>query len=698
MIKKATKFIQQGKFGEAEKILRVLIDKSPMNTEALFNLALARREQDDIWEAMELMRQAIGTQPSNASLHFALGNMLLSIEDYDEAEKNFLKAAGLDPNSVDARNGIAFVELRQYRFQAAEHSLRIALNIEPDNVQSLVFIGIALLEQGQHDNAIEYLQKAIQLQPENIQAQLCIGRSLLAAGNAGFATRCFENAVKAEPQTAEFRDWLACAQLNTGNFEEARDNFKKAIELGRVNVEILTGLVKTETQLGNSADALGVMAQAVQFAPDQQDLALQYSEMLLDARMFDEAISQLQGLHASGYKPEHVAIRLATALMNKGDTEQALRILEPLCADTDVSAEIRMMLTWVLQQSGDDKAASEHLDILLAMERPLIDAVLFRARQMFDAEDDQGVELLQQLLKREDINGQQARQAQQLLAHSQHQCGAYEQAAMEYRGLANRDAAVMQLVNRGVQSGSEGETAVSAMEPAVSADWPTQPPEDNRGQPVFIFAWPGSGRSRLLTALNVHSGLTLLSGQASEQLHRRDRLTNKQGANALGSLDESNIRMGRRQYWKAAGSRREFEHAGQVLDSQWLGAEMLPGIARYFPGTTIIVLAREPCDMVVSWMQTGFRDIESMASAYRGELDMLNKCRQSLPLNFVEVDYDQLCEHPEEILSSALNSLHLEPEQELVKCFNDAIVSVPAHNGDWQHYRDELSGIFANFD
>ena len=700
MIKKAIKLLEQGKFKQVEDILRPIIEKSPMNAEALFHLALARRDLGDVGEAIELLQQAIKAQPRNATLYFAMGNMQLGIPDYDEAEVNFLKSAGLDPNNVDARNGLAFLEIRQSRFKAAEHSLMIALNIDPDNVQALIFIGIALLEQGQHDAAIEHLQKAVKLSPESVQAQFCFGRALLAAGNAGFAVQCFENASKAEPETAEFKDWLACAQLNAGQIKDAKENFYKAINLGRINIEILMGLVKVESLLGNTEDALGVMLQAVQLAPDRHDLVMRYAEMLMESNRFDEAMEQLHSLLAADFEPEQVTVRLAMALMQKGDAGQALRTLEPLKNDAgkDISPETRLMLTWALQECDDTEGAAEQLEMLLAMDKPLLDAVLFRARQMYDTGDDQAVELLQRLLKRQDVGPGHARQAQILLAAALEKAGDYRSAVMEYRGLADRKATVTQITEQHYQGESGGELPASAMDLAVTENWPKTPPEDKRGQAVFIFAWPGSGRTRLLGALQQNPKAIFLPDDPSEQRNRRVRLTDRQGANGLGGLDDGNIRMSRRHYWKAAGLTDQPPEDLRVIDTQWLTTEMLPAIARYFPGTSVVVLTREPRDMAITWLQTGYQELESMAGQYQSQLDQLQKCRASLPLNLVEIDYEELCKTPEKVLDSLQESLGLETDAAVAENFNSATARSPAKSGDWKYYQGELAEVLSKFD
>ncbi len=72
------------------------------------------------------------------------------------------------------------------------------------------------------------------------------------------------------------------------------------------------------------------------------------------------------------------------------------------------------------------------------------------------------------------------------------------------------------------------------------------------------------------------------------------------GTNALAGLSEANIVMGRRNYWRAAGGSGKEPADQGVLDGQWLCAEILPIIARYFPGTAVVMLGREPRDMVLA--------------------------------------------------------------------------------------------------
>jgi tetratricopeptide (TPR) repeat protein len=702
MIKKAVKLVEKGKYQEAEKILRNIIDARPTDTEALFNLSLARREQGDVGEAMELMSQAIKIQPRNATLYFAQGNMQLELEDYDGAEKNFLKSAGFDPHNVNARNGLAFLDIRQHRFKSAEHSLMIALNIDPDNIQALAFIGVALLEQGQHDSAIEYLTRAVALEPESVQAQFCLGKALLASGNASFAEQCFENAVAGEPETAEFRDWLACSQLNAGKIRQAQANFYKALDMGRVSLEVLTGLVKVETRLGNTTKALAAMSQAIRIAPEKHDLALQYSDMLLELNHLDEAISQLQSLQATDFEAEQVALRLAVALKRQGNGDQALKTLDPIRQDSEITPLTRLRLTWALQECGDEPGVNEQLSILLALDTPLIDAVLLKARLMYETADDQGVELLQQLLKRDDMSAGQAQQARNLLALSLARAGEYDSAVQEYIDLADRPAAVVQIAAQFHQSeagrAAGGEAAVSAMDSAVSADWPKQPPQDSRGEAAFVFAWPGSGRARLLTALGQSSSLYFLPDNLPEQHDRRVRLIDRVGANGLGKLEESNIRMSRRHFWKAAGMDRKLASTVKVIDPQWLIAEMLPSIARYFPGSSVIVLTREPRDMAIAWMQAGYQDLDFMAALYQSQLDLLSKCKAALPLKFIEMDYDNLCVSPELGLGSIQQSLGLESDPVVVDHFRAGNSARPAKPGEWKNYQESLAAVFEKFD
>ena len=80
-----------------------------------------------------------------------------------------------------------------------------------------------------------------------------------------------------------------------------------------------------------------------------------------------------------------------------------------------------------------------------------------------------------------------------------------------------------------------------------------------------------------------------------------------------------------------------------MLDVLWLSAELLPGLARIFPGARVLLLERDPRDMTVAWMQGGYRDLEPMARSYKRQLQLLQRCQESLPLRFIPVSYEAVC-------------------------------------------------------
>lgn len=697
MIDRAIKLIKSAQYQEAEAILRSVLEQAPKNAQALFYLAHARDEQADTEEAIGLMKQAIGVQPANATFYFTLGNLSLDIEDYEQAQNSFLKSVGIDPNNVGSRTGLAFLELHRLNFKEAEKLALIALAIDPDHVLALTLIGSALLEQDRHKEALNHLHRAVKLDPAITDVQFYLGRALLAAGNSDFAARCFENAVKGEPGNARFTDALAQIQLSNGNIREARDNFYRTLELGRINGELLSGLIQVETQLGNADKALGFMSQAAELAPENHELAFQYAEMLMQGGLLDEAGRQLQGLQAAAFRPTEVAVLMATVLSRQGEPEQALSLLGPLKDDEAMEAEIRLKLVLVLQECSDRQTAAEHLEILLAADKPLIEAVLLGAGQMYQAGDKKGLQLLREVLKRDDVSKRDRREAQLLLAHSLDQAGRYAKATLEYQQLLYRDAAVMKLVSEQKLSGSVAEAATLAMNPVATADWARHAPQDGRSQVVFIFAWPGCARGELLLALQQHSLLVFLPNDPVQQSRRRLKLLDSRAADTSGDLDESDIRLGRRRYWKASGVNEHQAIDKTVIDGQWLTAEVLPAIARNFPSTSVLILKRQPEDMAVAWLQSGYKDLESMAAAYQSQMNMLENYRLSLPLKFIDIDHDELRESPAQVLHTTLDALGLESEPAVVNYFKSISPQVPAKSGDGKNYQGELGAVFSQF-
>jgi Tfp pilus assembly protein PilF len=156
------------------------------------NQALQQGRFDD---AEKLLRGAVQSDPQSADAHVALATLLRRKQDHAAAAESFANAMRIDRN----RKGLAFSYavscFRAGRYDEAEKSARFALQSEP-NVEAYSALASILREQGKLDQALEAAEQALRLAPANNPALHAKASTLLAMGRAAEALAIFEDLQK----------------------------------------------------------------------------------------------------------------------------------------------------------------------------------------------------------------------------------------------------------------------------------------------------------------------------------------------------------------------------------------------------------------------------------------------------------------------------------------------------------------------
>ena len=692
MIEEAWQHYQDGNYPAAEALYRQMLDDEPDNPEVLFMLSLTRQQQNDLDEPLQLLEHALRVQPKNPTLHHALGALHLRRRELGGAERAFHEAARLDPNYVEAQNGIAWVELARGRFAAAEHALRKALKSEPEHVPSLLNMGIALLEQGRHDDAIKHLQRVLEKDAANAAAHYQLGRTFMASDRAGFAVQCFRNALQHSPGAVDALVGLATALETAGQPDEAADAYRKLLHAQGERPDVLLGLARCNRALGDDAAAEGLFLRAMKLEPGNEDTLLDLCRLLRDRGRHPEIARRLAPVVQADRGGEDARRLLAEAQLESGRHRDALDTLKPLLAEGAGTASTRLLFARILLRSGETDAADAQLERLLDEDQPLPDAVLLQARRRMEAgEHSEAEQMLRALRRRHDLDTRQRVRALELLGDVLHDAGRYQQAWEQYIGLPERVPEVLAIRGEQPLQMEANGPAASAMTREVAWSWPPQPPGDGRPEPNFLFAWPGSGRERLLAALSAHPGLAVVNDATEAQRVRRELVSHPRGADLLNRFSEAEQLLRRRKYWKALRASRPEVTDRTAVDAMWLEAAALPTIYRLFPKARVVILRRDPQDMAAAWLQSGHPALDEMARIYAGELGHLALCVDGVPLDYTELSLEQLEADPGEPLRALVSDLGLGWDDAVEQAWMSARPAQSVKAGEGSHYATWLA-------
>ncbi len=128
--------LDEGDLQGAEEYAELAHKELPASGEPLAMKGLILGRQGKFAEAEKILREAIQLQPDSILAHVNLSGCLMMLGDTESAEKELRTALDLDPMSVVSRNSLALLLSRTNRTSEAVSLLQRALSIDPKNEQS----------------------------------------------------------------------------------------------------------------------------------------------------------------------------------------------------------------------------------------------------------------------------------------------------------------------------------------------------------------------------------------------------------------------------------------------------------------------------------------------------------------------------------------------------------------------------------
>jgi tetratricopeptide (TPR) repeat protein len=149
---------QQGKWDQAEKDYRKILEQNPRYPAIHFRLArliLSRPSPppDFADQAKKELQQELEIDPANAGAEYVLGELARQAQELPEAEKHFSKATQLDPNFADAFLGLGMVLLAEKKYPEAVAPLEKAVKLQPANPAGHYSLATAYARTGRKDDA-----------------------------------------------------------------------------------------------------------------------------------------------------------------------------------------------------------------------------------------------------------------------------------------------------------------------------------------------------------------------------------------------------------------------------------------------------------------------------------------------------------------------------------------------------------------
>ncbi len=551
--------------------------------------AIRHHSAGQLTEAETIYRQILKDEPENSEILHRLGVLALQTGYLDAAENLIREALSITPEFTDAYSNLGIVLKKQGRLDEAAESYKSALKLDQDMPETYSNLGNILKELGQFEDAVSVYIKALELWPDFSDAHSNLGTAYSELGRSREAIAAFRHSLELQPDVPEVLANLGAALLDAGEVILASEVLSKAISLDPNLIAAHCNLGAAFREINQTDQAIIAFQRALEVSPD--------SVM---------ALSMLAGLYEK---------------LNK----------------TDLA---RKLAQKVLETESDHHTANLVLAICERREKEFESA-----RNRLEAMDlSRANSKIQAMVTRE-------------LANNYDRLGEYNK-AFELFKLSNVGQAkewqakdidsvsyLAELDDLSARFNAEWLNSWTPGAPAIS--------HGRHSMPVFLLGFPRSGTTLMDQILNAHSEIETL-----EERPLLESVTNAMGdhlegyPDGLANLSNSDIGKLRDIYYDSLDQYSDAEIGKKMfVDKLPLNTARVGLIHRIFPGAKIILALRHPCDCCLSgFMQSfqpnaamaSFLELESAAELYAKIMDLWRQYTQLLPVEYIQVRYEDM--------------------------------------------------------
>ena len=307
---------KEGRFQEAERLYRTILQSQPTHAEASHNLGVLAVSVNKTDVALPLFKTALEANPKIEQFWLSYIDALIKEKQFENAKQVFEQAR---------TQGVAEEKLSVLETQLTPTAQNFKANNPPQELLN------SLLEHYQNGRLSDAEKLAMHITQDFSKHQFAwkvLGAVFKKTGRVMDSLTAMQKSVGLAPQDAEAHNNLGITLHELGRLDEAETSYKQAIVLKPDFVEAHSNLGKTLQELGRLNEAELSYKQAIALKPDYAEA----HSMLTSVKKFDtqdEQYSKMLELYLDTNISEeqrcHINLGLAKACEDLKDFEQAFR-------------------------------------------------------------------------------------------------------------------------------------------------------------------------------------------------------------------------------------------------------------------------------------------------------------------------------------------------------------------------------------
>lgn len=401
---------------------------------------------------------------------------------------------------------------------------------------------------------------------------------------------------------------------------------------------------------GDFAGARGLLEQARLLVPGDPSIDTALGTVLRKEGRIDAAIAAFDAVLA--YHPGY-----AVAWLERGFAFDAANRFAPAADSFRQAAGLDPRLApafaglaWIAAVQGDHEKVGDYADRALAIDP--YDTTAHSAIAQSEIEQglaDTAISRLRSLLGRSDLPSNKRLIALGLLGDALDRLGATDEAFAAWQ---EANAVFLSLNARQYRDQPTHCAFVEHILAQVRALAPTaRQPATIPHRHIFLLGYPRSGTTLVENILASAENVDAIEEQPTLNDAAEFFLLDDGGLARLAGLDAAAIEGFRQAYWSRVEQAGVIPASRVLVDMDPLKSIQLPLIAKLFPEAGVVIMRRDPRDVVWSCFRRSFApstatleftDIERIARHYAAVMELIEASRKTMPIDVHIVSHDRL--------------------------------------------------------
>lgn len=699
--------LQLKELDKARKYFDMALDVDSENIDVLNNKSYLEWLSGNFAEAEELSTRALGIEHNNVIALNGLAVALCRLYRFEEAQECWEQATKYDPaNSMLWSNwGNALREMG--RLNPAKEKCEKAVDLDGTNPEALNNLANVLRDLGQIERALKYYNQATDENPSFAEAHSNKAMAYIDNDQVDAAIIAANYAAAFRPEMAEAHTVLSAALSAKGDYERAHSSAQRAIHFSPPNqADPYVGLASVLARLDRFDDSLAALIEALQREPGSARTYLKLSEVYEELNKPDEAHNVIdRAIELSPDMPRLYA-RKGMIYHMQTDKENALKYLDKACEMAPDWYIPFQQKADVLISSNDEAGAEEMLKKAMSISPEVPGPhIILSSFKKYESEQDPDFVALKSFEEKIASHGKDTEVNYYFaLADAYESIGEYNK-SFEYLIKASD-------LKLKISPATELEQGVADKLQTRRSMYNPEFIKQNKDLvgfksdiPVFVCGMPRSGTTLTEQIIASHpdvfgAGELSYIGDIATELAEREERT-PEILTELGEIYVQKIKA-----LDLTGN------AKRITDKMPGNCMNIGLIALALPNAKIIHCRRNAIDTCLSCFKQNFSkghywsySFDEMAEFYQEYEKMMAYWREVLPDRFIEIDYEDTVNNPEnqarkliDYIGLEWNDACLEPhkKQRPVLTASRSQVTKPVYTTSvekWRKYEKELQPL-----